>query len=172
MRRRCIAALVSNTPATILNRFPGHIPCRPLSEHSHQPSLPPVFCSRTVSKSPLRNANSSGDSAMLSYSARAMHCVESTVSLPRGIDILLAAPPAAPRRPPAPHHPPIRHYGPHAPARCPLLDVPLTNKKNTFPKRDFPADYSIWAVNSPSKIIDITYNRLLLIQDAETLDNK
>lgn len=32
----------------------------------------------------------------------------STVSRPRGIDILLAAPPAAPRRPPAPHHPPTR----------------------------------------------------------------
>ncbi|CAH0729878.1 unnamed protein product, partial [Brenthis ino] len=39
-------------------------------------------------------------------------CVGRTVSRPRGIDILLAAPPAAPRRPPAPHHPPTRHYGP------------------------------------------------------------
>ncbi|CAH2039496.1 unnamed protein product, partial [Iphiclides podalirius] len=45
---------------------------------------------------------------------RGLTCVGSTVSRPRGIDILLAAPPAAPRRPPAPHHPPTRHYGPRA----------------------------------------------------------
>lgn len=46
--------------------------CRPLKEHSHHPSL--VFCSSTVSRSPRRNASSSGDSAMLSYRARAIHC--------------------------------------------------------------------------------------------------
>ncbi|CAG4949972.1 unnamed protein product [Colias eurytheme] len=44
-------------------------------------------------------------------------CVGSTVSRPRGIDILLAAPPAAPRRPPAPHHPPTRHYSPNTARR-------------------------------------------------------
>ncbi|CAD0200907.1 unnamed protein product [Chrysodeixis includens] len=54
-----------------------------------------------------------------------------TVSRPRGIDILLAAPPAAPRRPPAPHHPPTRYYGrAPAPHNPPTL---TTNKKNTFP---------------------------------------
>lgn len=43
-------------------------------------------------------------------------CVGRTVSRLRGIDILLAAPPAAPRRPLASHHPPRQHYGPE-PAR-------------------------------------------------------
>lgn len=56
-----------------ISDFSGEFTCRPLSEQSHQPSLPPVFCSSTVSKSPRRNASSSGDSAMLSYNARAMH---------------------------------------------------------------------------------------------------
>ncbi|KAI8426145.1 hypothetical protein MSG28_005094 [Choristoneura fumiferana] len=46
-------------------------------------------------------------------------CVGSCVSRPRGIDILLAAPPAAPRRPRSPHHPPTRHAGPLRPPPFP-----------------------------------------------------
>jgi hypothetical protein len=45
--------------------------CLPRSEHNHQPSMPPVFCSSTVRVSPFLNASSSGDSAILSYRARA-----------------------------------------------------------------------------------------------------
>jgi hypothetical protein len=45
--------------------------CLPRREHSHHPSIPPVFCSNTVSTSPFLKASSSGDSAMLSYKARA-----------------------------------------------------------------------------------------------------
>jgi hypothetical protein len=45
--------------------------CLPRREHSHHPSMPPVFCSKTVSTSPFLKASSSGDSAMLSYKARA-----------------------------------------------------------------------------------------------------
>ena len=47
------------------------MPCRPRSEHSHQPSRPPVSCSMTVMTSPRRKASSSGVSAMLSYRALA-----------------------------------------------------------------------------------------------------
>ena len=52
--------------STTFRRFPGQIPLRPRSEHSHQPSNPSVFCSMTSKISPLRNANSSTVSAMLS----------------------------------------------------------------------------------------------------------
>lgn len=57
--------------------------------------------------------------SVVASSGAGLTCVGSTVSRPRGIDILLAAPPAAPRRPPAPHHPPIRHYGPRARSSAP-----------------------------------------------------
>lgn len=63
-------------------------------------------------------------------------CVGRTVSRPRGIDILLAAPPAAPRRPPAPHHPPTRHYGP---ARRPRPTRPtdaFDHQEKHFPEND------------------------------------
>lgn len=56
---------------------------------------------------------------IVTRSGAGLTCVGSTVSRPRGIDILLAAPPAAPRRPPAPHHPPTRHYGPRARSPAP-----------------------------------------------------
>ena len=65
---------LSYIPASSFNRLPGAIPWRPLSEHSHHPSSPLVFCSSTVTMSPLRKDSSSGASALLSYSALASTC--------------------------------------------------------------------------------------------------
>lgn len=56
----------SYIPGNNLNRLPGTMPCLPRKEHSHHPSRLLVFCSRTVSMSPFRKANSSGASATLS----------------------------------------------------------------------------------------------------------
>lgn len=69
-------------------------------------------------------------------------CVGRTVSRPRGIDILLAAPPAAPRRPPAPHHPPTRHYGPRA-ARASSHRRLAPTRKTLFQKKSVPHELSI-----------------------------
>lgn len=55
----------------IYYKFSVFLTWRPLSMHSHQPSRPLVFCSKTVRTSPLRKASSSGVSAMLSYKALA-----------------------------------------------------------------------------------------------------
>lgn len=63
-------------------------------------------------------------------------CVGRTVSRPRGIDILLAAPPAAPRRPPAPHHPPTRHYARKTLSRAPTDgNPPRFSVRNTGKNR-------------------------------------
>ncbi|CAH2091023.1 unnamed protein product [Euphydryas editha] len=69
-------------------------------------------------------------------------CVGRTVSRPRGIDILLAAPPAAPRRPPAPHHPPTRHYGLRS-ARAWSHRRLAPTRKTLFQKKSVPHELSI-----------------------------
>lgn len=56
----------SYIPGSNLSLLPGTIPCLPRKEHSHHPSRLLVFCSKTVSMSPFRKANSSGASATLS----------------------------------------------------------------------------------------------------------
>lgn len=56
--------------------------CLPRREHSHHPSMPPVFCSSTVRTSPFLKASSSGDSAMLSYKARATQFCNTQTRIP------------------------------------------------------------------------------------------
>ena len=62
--------------ASSCNRLAGAIPFFPLNWHSHQPSRPTTCRSMIVKMSPRRNANSSGVSAMLSYSALPRHICE------------------------------------------------------------------------------------------------